>query len=571
MSHRMPSVRVPSLCLLLFIFGASGAVAGSDRLATVNGEAITVEDLDREIASFAPQLRDAGPENLPEAGGILKRMIQNRLLEQEGYRIGADSLPLIRNQVLEFRRHKGMMALLDSVSATVSEPTEEELDSLTNVSNVMNLVSHILVAEEGEARALLDSLKVGSSFEELASRHSLDSVSAKKMGDLGWAREGRYVPEFEKALADLDAGGTGGPVKSEFGWHLIRLVERREENLGTSEEMREAIKKAIMKERVMYGIRSFTESVREKYGMEVNDSLLASLDYGAEDAEVQRYLRTSEDTLAHSPIGFLTVKGLTKSILYVYFHGLAGKPDAKQIRDQMFEEYFSEALLSYEASVLGFSSRKEIQGRARSLERGLLREEVLKLILDVPFEPEEKEVEEFYAAHAEEFKPKPRIKVSSVLIGDAPSAVEFREKLERGAKLKWLSERAKGVVEIDPPAFSGWLEPGVFGEKDAVDMNVVGPMQTEGGFVVGTVDAVERVQVPSLEECRRQVLRAMRNRRSQGTIQGALERLEAASEVEIAPGAEERIAERVRSWVPETKAEEGAPAPVSNANAGSGG
>ncbi|MFH1278505.1 MAG: peptidylprolyl isomerase [Candidatus Eisenbacteria bacterium] len=565
---------LPVIALLLLSpagFGEARAAGAGDRLATVNGEDITVEDLNRELAAFGAVFRKGGEEALPSPDGLLRRLIQNRLLEQEGYRIGADSLPAVRNQVRELRRHKGMMALLDSVSNGVAEPTEAELDSFTNVSNIMNRVSHILVTEKEEARALRESLETGVSFGDLAARHSLDSTSAKKMGDLGWAREGRFVPEFEEAVRSLEPGGTAGPVKTQFGWHLVRLVDRREENLGTSEEMRGAIKEAIMKDRVMFAVRSFTESVREKYGMVVDDSLLASLDYGSEDPKVQEYLRTSEDTLAHSPIGFLTVKGLTKSILYVYFHGLAGKPNANEVRDKMFEEYFSEALLSYEASVLGFLSRDDILRHARALERGLLREEVLRLILGVPFEPEEKEVEEFYSAHSEAFMPKPRIKVSSVLLADLSSAAAFREMVEKGAKLKWLSERAEGVVEVGPPSFSGWIEPSLFDETDAADMNVVGPVETEGGFVVGVVDAVERVSTPPLAECRHQVLREMRNRRNQELIKVALERLEGASETKIAPGAEEVIAERIRAWVPESGVGGGAETPASSANTGSGG
>lgn len=552
-----------------FVAGPARAVQPGDLLATVNGDSIIIADLDAEMGAYRAAVAKGGASTVPEAGAVLRRLVQNRLLEQEGYRIGADSMVVVRNQVKELIRHKGMMALLDSVSAGVPMPDSASIDSLVNVSNRMNRVSHILVKDESFARALQDSLRRGVSFEDLAARYSIDSTSAVKNGDLGWAREGLYVPEFEATIESLDVGETAGPVKTKFGWHLVRLADRRVENLGRSEEMTKAVTDALMQERVMGTVRVYIESLREKYGMVVNESLLTSLDYGSEAPDVQNYLRTSNDVLASSPIGRLTVSGLTKDILYVYFHGLAGKPDAAAVRDKMFEEYFAEALLSHEARVHGFGERAEIRRQAELLERNLLREQVLKLILDVPFDPSEDEVRALYEANQTLFTPKPRIKIQSAVLADEASAREFKANLEKGAKLKWLAERASGVIAVDPEEFSGWVEPSLFGEADALTAEYVGPIPAQGGFVVGVVDAVERVQTPPLDECRPAVLRELRRRRNQEMIGDALDRLEKASTVKIGPKAESMVAERIRSWVPEATSGTGDPAsPPDNGSRG---
>ena len=86
--------------------------------------------------------------------------------------------------------------------------------------------SHILVPGESEARKLLDQIKSGVSFADLAGQHS-QCPSGKKGGDLGYFGKGQMVKEFEDAAFNTAVGETVGPVKTQFGYHLIRVTDRR--------------------------------------------------------------------------------------------------------------------------------------------------------------------------------------------------------------------------------------------------------------------------------------------------------------------------------------------------------
>ena len=92
------------------------------------------------------------------------------------------------------------------------------------VSNVRAL--HILVKTEKEARDILNELKNGANFEKMAQMKSL-CPSGKKGGDLGWFGRGMMVREFEKAAFELEKGQMSGPVKTEFGWHIIKVLDKR--------------------------------------------------------------------------------------------------------------------------------------------------------------------------------------------------------------------------------------------------------------------------------------------------------------------------------------------------------
>ena len=86
--------------------------------------------------------------------------------------------------------------------------------------------AHILVKNEDKAKELLTKINAGESFSELAKKFS-DCPSGKKGGDLGWFGRGQMAKEFENASFQGEKGKTIGPVKTQFGWHLIRILEQK--------------------------------------------------------------------------------------------------------------------------------------------------------------------------------------------------------------------------------------------------------------------------------------------------------------------------------------------------------
>mgnify|MGYP000949808928 CR=1 FL=1 len=86
--------------------------------------------------------------------------------------------------------------------------------------------AHILVAKEDKAKELLQMIKNGTSFADLAKQHSM-CPSGRKGGDLGWFGKGMMVKEFEDAAFNHAKGEVVGPVKTQFGWHLIHVVDQK--------------------------------------------------------------------------------------------------------------------------------------------------------------------------------------------------------------------------------------------------------------------------------------------------------------------------------------------------------
>ncbi|MBC7993559.1 MAG: peptidylprolyl isomerase [Rhizobacter sp.] len=120
---------------------------------------------------------------------------------------------------------------------------------------------HILVEKEDEAKALIAQIKGGAKFDELAKKSSKDPGSGEKGGDLDWAAADSYVPEFSKALSALKKGDmTDTPVKSQFGYHIIKLEDTREAQFPGLDEVKPQIQQRLGQQR----LAKFRDEIKAK-------------------------------------------------------------------------------------------------------------------------------------------------------------------------------------------------------------------------------------------------------------------------------------------------------------------
>lgn len=128
------------------------------------------------------------------------------------------------------------------------EVTEEEMQSYYDELTTDMKASHILLEDEETAKEIKQKLSDGASFEELAKEYSTDTASAVNGGDLDWFSPGQMVKEFEDAAYALEIGEISEPVQSQFGFHIIKLTDKKEKQ--PFEEMKEEIKADIIQSKL---------------------------------------------------------------------------------------------------------------------------------------------------------------------------------------------------------------------------------------------------------------------------------------------------------------------------------
>lgn len=200
-------------------------------LATVNGRPIEQLSVDHIAKQISAEGQQANPEQ------ILEELINLELLTQAAEKLELDVDPEI-SATLKLQYTQTMAnAYLARKSAEITLTDEElrreyELQS-TSADRAEYKASHILLESEEQATAVLAELSAGKLFSEAATEHSIDPAGDTG-GDLGWFTGASMVPEFTEAVASMEVGDiSAAPVKSEFGYHIINLVDKREAALPT--------------------------------------------------------------------------------------------------------------------------------------------------------------------------------------------------------------------------------------------------------------------------------------------------------------------------------------------------
>ncbi len=137
--------------------------------------------------------------------------------------------------------------------------------------------SHILVKEEDEAKNILKEIQVGKDFQDLAKVHSI-GPTAKDGGNLDWFDLSRMVPEFSTALMVLSEGDVSQPVKTEFGWHLIKLNKTRETKVPELKEVKNQLIQNLRQKKINDYLTSLTENSEINFlGKEINPNEITNL------------------------------------------------------------------------------------------------------------------------------------------------------------------------------------------------------------------------------------------------------------------------------------------------------
>jgi foldase protein PrsA len=164
------------------------------------------------------------------------------------------------------------LAFFNDLSDEIPQTTDEEAKAYFDENPDLFVIdevtaSHILVEEEDLAKEILEKLKAGEDFAELAKEHSIDPGSAAQGGSLGTFGRGAMVPEFEQAAFALEPGEISDIVKSSFGYHIIKVTDK-EQGKETFEEAKERIRASLYDRAIRNAYNDKIAELRDQYGVE---------------------------------------------------------------------------------------------------------------------------------------------------------------------------------------------------------------------------------------------------------------------------------------------------------------
>jgi peptidyl-prolyl cis-trans isomerase C len=234
----------------------------AQNLAVVNGKPVPLS----RVKALQQQVEASGRPMTPEVMDQIKQeLIAREVFMQEARKRGLDASEDYKTQ-LELARQtiliRQLFADFQKKNPVTDADIKAEYDKFVKENGGKEYrARHILVETEADAKALIADIKKGGNFEELAKKVSKDPGSGANGGDLDWAAAGSYVPEFSNAMVKLAKGQmTDAPVKSQFGFHVIRVDDVRDAQLPKLEEVKPQIAQQLQQQK----LSAYQEGLRSK-------------------------------------------------------------------------------------------------------------------------------------------------------------------------------------------------------------------------------------------------------------------------------------------------------------------
>ena len=318
MSLRSRTLALPlAVVLVLAALGATGCT-DKNVIAKVNGSPIKLSDVDAQLA----QMKKSSPQTFQGTDGktretefkakILESLIQLELIKQAGKELGAS---VTTKQVDDYikqleTQYGGATGLADAMkqSGVTMDQLRSSIESRLLVDAVGKKVSktgsvsdadlkdyfaknpgmfktaaqvhalHILFATKDKAQAekTFDSVKKGGDFAALAKQYSTDPGSKDKGGDLGWAPSTQYVTEFAAAVSSMKPGEFR-LVETQFGWHIIKLVETKPAEEKTLDQVKDQITQILQQQKQSDEFTKYVDELKKKANIEIFDAALKKL------------------------------------------------------------------------------------------------------------------------------------------------------------------------------------------------------------------------------------------------------------------------------------------------------
>ncbi len=281
-----------------FLFSCSKqktASSGSGYVAKVGSVSITQDDVNRELKVYPEQIQRmfAGPDGMDK---FVDELVKKEMLYQEAKKKGFENNPDYQKKVEEFKKITLIGLLLEKEieekakvsDADVKKYYDEHKAEMTQGGQIR--ASHILVKTEDEANKILEQIKKGGDFGKLAKEKSIDKASGGNGGDVGFFSKGQMVPEFENAASRLKVGEVGGPVKTRFGYHIIKVTGKKEGQIVEFDKIKDMLSQRVTAEKQKAVFDSYIDGLKKSYSVEKNKDAIAKLapagaDKGQGDAQ----------------------------------------------------------------------------------------------------------------------------------------------------------------------------------------------------------------------------------------------------------------------------------------------
>jgi parvulin-like peptidyl-prolyl isomerase len=536
---------VPSCIVVgLLLFGMQALAAesnlpvmkGKKVVATVDGEPITLDEFNQELASLDSEAR-ADKKNQSD---LLRRLINTRLILQEARRTGLDELAEIKKRVEVFSRITLREELMERHIKNL-KPDEKEVERLYREYVKEWKISSALFEKEDVAKEMEEAVRTGKDFEEQLRRFVAGGRT--KESELGKYFKGRELaPEIRAAIEKMKIGEVGPVIRLKAGFVIFRLEDVRfpENEQGMALARAEALRR-----KQSDALQAYIEALKKKY-VKVNQKVLDSINYDVDGPGFQKLLKDQRilaEIAGEKPI---TVGELTDALRQQLYHGVERALEGKRLnkrKSSTFDEMIHKRVLQKEALRLSIDKTESYQRKVREHEDSYVFGAYIKKAVAPDIKLKDAELEAYYKEHVKEFTYPEMIRINSLAFLKKEDAESAIEKLRKGTDFQWLKAHAEGQVERTA---QGLLE---FEGKPVLTKELPDDMQkvlsgaragdfklygsSGGHFYVLAVQEVVSSKPKPFDEVRQEIAMKVFDEKLKKAVEDLADKLRALSEVKI--------------------------------------
>jgi PPIC-type PPIASE domain len=428
-------------------------IAGKEAVASVNGEAITLDELVRQVGAFHTGVTET-KVHPPDLSALLDRIVNARLIVQEARRIGLDQQPDAKGRFDSLR-----LGLIKSllVRQQVEGLTEGEPGAAEKIyrETVRELVIDSLIFPKGEdATAFSAAIKAGGDFKSLA---GTAIATGKARGSAGeqTMKPAQLRPEISKVIIGLKPGEASAPLNVDDGLTIVRLVEVR---YPENPEAREEARQQAVEARKQARLEEYMDTLRKRY-TSVDRQVLAGLDYESKEPGLEK-LRKDERVVARVKGGQpVRVKDLTAGVEAKFYHGVEGAIERKRVNEdlpQILDRILLERAIVQEAKRLNLERTEAFQSELKDQSDSVLFDSFVKKVINPEVKLENSELKKYYDDHTADYTTPEMMRIESLAFGRNQDAQSALDRLRKGADLKWMHDNADG--QADPASSKSLFE-----------------------------------------------------------------------------------------------------------------
>lgn len=271
-------------------------------VAVVDGFKVYEGDISARLKTLSPDGKEVKAEDVPQ--GVLRAMVLevfvNNEIDKDSKKLKYQKNAEIEKIVENFKRNIIREKYLNDTIFSKITDKEVENEYAKIVESVKGKeerkIKHILVADEDEIERIRRNVLRSGNFEKVAKEKSIDKTSAENGGDIGYVLRSELVPEFADVAFILKAGAISKPVKTQYGWHIIKVEDIRPAQFLPFDEVKDRIKQKLQQEAIQKYLTSLTSKVNVDFKIDTKKLPIANLDLiDKENADAKASQKKSEE------------------------------------------------------------------------------------------------------------------------------------------------------------------------------------------------------------------------------------------------------------------------------------